>query len=170
MRVPNAVICLAPRGQRGRGLGVGSPRLSNWEHCPRELQRQPLDKEGVPLARTDQLLTSTSPNLRHSLHEGHQGCPIKSSISPSLLATVMKVRKDHTKRFEAASSRRFVGFIQACLHSHGLTLLLSNSYMRRSHPFLQIKGLLHNTEEQGYCNIAQCHPRWSLASCRSCQQ
>ena len=33
MRLPNAEINLSPRGQRGRGQGVGSPHLSNLEHC-----------------------------------------------------------------------------------------------------------------------------------------
>src|SRR3954452_21752407 len=33
MRLPNAEINLSPRGQRVRGQGVSSPRLSNWEHC-----------------------------------------------------------------------------------------------------------------------------------------
>jgi len=36
MRLPNAEINLSPRGQRGRGQGVGSPRLSNLEHCHHE--------------------------------------------------------------------------------------------------------------------------------------
>lgn len=33
MRLPNAEINLSPRGQGGRGQGVGSPRLSDPEHC-----------------------------------------------------------------------------------------------------------------------------------------
>jgi hypothetical protein len=33
MRLPNAEINLSPRGQRGRGQGVSSPRLSNLGHC-----------------------------------------------------------------------------------------------------------------------------------------
>jgi biotin synthase-like enzyme len=34
IRLPNAEINLSPRDQRGRGQGVGLPRLSNLEHWP----------------------------------------------------------------------------------------------------------------------------------------
>src|SRR2546423_11206574 len=101
MRVPNAVICLAPRGQRGRGLGVGSPRLSNWEHCMSTSKKEDISihaknctwelywsvgSAGVAgqLGRTRRPLKSAKPLQRPKLHlitRPRRPTPVKVAVT-----------------------------------------------------------------------------------------